>query len=153
MGEKKFHQTHSFNTPAYIEPESLLKVFVSGQGRNVIRIECLLLIECEQNTFNVALLFLNFKSLQSKSKSSSRSSDRHRGCCGKFFVKVASPENFKDILTSLLCDFDSRKAVEFGTKLILSKCLLNESVKQWLNKSRMLQDHNILKLRESLGIT
>ena len=61
MGEKKFHQTHSFNTPAYIEPESLLKVFVSGQGRNVIRIESLLLIECEQNTFNVALLFLNFK--------------------------------------------------------------------------------------------
>lgn len=73
LGEKKFHQIHSFNTPTYIEPESLLKVFVSGQGRKVSRIESLLLIECEQNTFSVALFFLNFKSLQSKRKSISRS--------------------------------------------------------------------------------
>lgn len=37
FGGKKFHQTHSFNTPAYTEPESLLKVLFLDKEEKVIK--------------------------------------------------------------------------------------------------------------------
>lgn len=64
---------------------------------------------------------------------------RDRGCYKNLLLKAAAIRNLeRHFNSSMLPDFDSRKAIEFGTELSLSKCLLNESIKQWLNKSRML---------------
>lgn len=64
---------------------------------------------------------------------------RDRDCYKNFLLKATAIKNLeRHFNSSMLFNFDSRKAIEFGTELSLSKCLLSESIQLWLDKSRML---------------
>lgn len=97
-------------------------MFFSGLRKKGDQNRKLFLTDYEQNT----LCFSQFLSPYSIRGKLALKAQRDRGCYGKSLLKAATIRNLeRHFSSSMLTNFDSRKAIEFGTELCLSKCLSN----------------------------